>query len=166
MFKFPAYHHPVVNGAAEEECILDDGSQIVSMSQAVAERLGVSWDPDTCIFMQSANGQSEKSVGLVRNVPFSFGEWTVFLQVHVIKAPAYKVLLGRPFSILTAANVINSPDGRQRLTLTDPATHRRVTVPTFDRGTIKMLRKLRDTSTDIPEAAPAPAGQNFQNSRI
>lgn len=156
--------HPLINGTGEEESILDDGSQIVSMSQAVAEGLGVSWDPDTCIYMQSANGQSEKSVGLARNVPFSFGDWSVYLQVHIIRAPAYKILLGRPFSILTASSVENSTDGGQRLTLTDPATRKRVTVPTFDRGAVRQLRKIRDTSTDIPEGRPTTE-QKFQNSR-
>ena len=47
--------HAVVNGSSEEECILDGGSQIVSMSKAVAVRLGLPWDPEICIHMQSAN---------------------------------------------------------------------------------------------------------------
>jgi hypothetical protein len=48
--------YPVIQRAGEEECIPDGGSQIVSMAQAVAVDLGISWPPDTCIFLQSANG--------------------------------------------------------------------------------------------------------------
>jgi predicted aspartyl protease len=40
----------------EVEYVLDTGSQIVSMAQALAERMGVAWDPDVRIYIQSANG--------------------------------------------------------------------------------------------------------------
>ncbi|KAF7364551.1 Integrase catalytic domain-containing protein [Mycena venus] len=142
----------MADGTGEQEAILDGGSQIVSMAQAVAVELGIGWDPDTCIFMQSANGQMEKSAGLARNVPFCFGDITVFLQVHIIKTPAYKVLLGRPFDVLTASNIANSTDGGQILTLTDPSTHKRVVVPTFPRGQKRQLRRLAPAEENTPAA--------------
>jgi len=37
--------------------------------------------------MQSVNRTVERTLGLARNVPFSFGEITIYLQVHVIKDP-------------------------------------------------------------------------------
>ncbi|KAJ7137135.1 hypothetical protein C8R44DRAFT_557073, partial [Mycena epipterygia] len=126
--------YPLIQGHGQAEAILDGGSQIVSTSLATASELGLTWDPDINIFMQSANGQVEKTVGLARNVAFRFGEITVYLQVHVIRDPAYKVLLGRPFDILTASNVQNQQDGGQILTLTDPVTKKRCTLPTFERG--------------------------------
>src|SRR5262249_12586507 len=36
---------PIINQKHQEECILDGGSQIVSMSQETAERLDLHWDP-------------------------------------------------------------------------------------------------------------------------
>jgi len=68
--------------------------------------------------MQSANRTVERTLGLARNVPFSFGAITIYLQVHVIKDPAYKVLLGRPFDVLTGSIVVNSTDGGQTVTIT------------------------------------------------
>ena len=35
----------VINRIAQEECLLDGGSQIVSMSKEVAVGLGLTWDP-------------------------------------------------------------------------------------------------------------------------
>lgn len=52
---------PVINNVTNEECLLDGGSQIVSMARDAAERLGLHWDPDICIHMQSANKQIEKT---------------------------------------------------------------------------------------------------------
>jgi hypothetical protein len=126
--------HAVVNGSSEEECILDGGSQIVSMSKAVAVRLGLPWDPEICIHMQSANNQIEKSLGLVRNVPFRFDHVTVYLQVHVINEPAYKVLLGRPFDAVTCSIYENDRDGGQIVTIQCPNTKKKITIPTRERG--------------------------------
>jgi len=126
--------HSVVNGSSEEECILDGGSQIVSMSKAVAVRLGLPWDPEICIHMQSANNQIEKSLGLVRNVPFRLDHITVYLQVHVIHEPAYKVLLGRPFDVVTCSIYENDHDGGQIMTIQCPNTKKKITIPTRKRG--------------------------------
>jgi hypothetical protein len=158
--------HPQIHNQSQEEAILDGGSQIVSMALATARSLGITWDPDINIFMQSANGQVEKTVGLARNVAFRFGELTIYLQVHIINEPAYKVLLGRPFEILTACQIQNSTDGGQMITLTDPLTKKRCTLPTFPRGAPVNILKKRSTSTEIPEDAVKPDEALFQrNSR-
>ncbi|KAJ7660608.1 hypothetical protein B0H17DRAFT_910287, partial [Mycena rosella] len=83
---------PYINSQGPVECVLDSGSQIVSISLAQAQVCGLVWDPNINIFMQSANGQFEKSMGLARNIPFRWGELKVYLQVHVIRGPVYKVL--------------------------------------------------------------------------
>ncbi len=67
--------------------------------------LRVSWDPGYTINLQSTNKGIERTLGLARNVPFLFGEATVYLQVHIVRDPAYKVLLGRPFDALTESQV-------------------------------------------------------------
>jgi hypothetical protein len=123
---------PYINSQGPVESVLDTGSQIVSMSLAQAQTCGLIWDPTINIFMQSANGQLEKSMGLARNVPFRWGELKIYLQVHVIRNPAYKVLLGRPFDVLTKSRT-DHEDGNQLLTLTDPNTGKAWTVPTYDR---------------------------------
>ena len=126
--------YPLINGVGEVESLLDPGSQIVSMSKAVATMLQITWDPDITVHMESANKSLEKTLGLAKNVPFMFGPITVYLQVHVIEKVAYKVLLGRPFDTITESEVKNSKDGSQLLTLTDLNTGERCVMHTHERG--------------------------------
>jgi hypothetical protein len=126
--------YPLINGVGEVESLLDPGSQIVSMSGAVARTLQITWDPDIVVHMESANKSLEKTLGLAKNVPFVFGPITVYLQIHVIENVAYKVLLGRPFDTITESVVKNSKDGSQSLTLTDLNTGERCEMSTYERG--------------------------------
>ena len=126
--------YPLINGVGQVESLLDPGSQIVSMSKEVATMLQVPWDPDIVVHMESANKSLEKTLGLAKNVPFVFGAITVYLQVHVIKNAAYRVLLGRPFDTITESIVKNSNDGSQSLTLTDLNTGERCEMSTYERG--------------------------------
>ncbi|KAG6870351.1 hypothetical protein C0995_013603 [Termitomyces sp. Mi166 len=51
----------VINGKEEVECIVDSGSQIVSMSEEIAHHLGLVYDPMVMLNMQSANGAIDQS---------------------------------------------------------------------------------------------------------
>jgi hypothetical protein len=84
--------------------------------------------------MQSANGSISPSLGLARNVPFLIGDITLYLQVHVVRNPAYDILLGRPFGVLTQSVIHNFSDENQTITICDPNTGKVVTVPTLPRG--------------------------------
>lgn len=132
----------LVNDVREEEALLDSGSQIVSMSRAAAIGCKITWDPDVTINMQSANGQISRTCGLAKNVPFSFGEVTVYLQVHVVDNPPYNVLLGRPFDVLTESRVVNSTEGNQMIVITDPNTKHRATLPTYAKGQLPRAKEL------------------------
>jgi hypothetical protein len=127
--------YPSINNSEQlVECIMDNGSQIVSMDTRVAAGLHLSWDPDVVIHMQSANGSLSPTQGLARNVPFKFGEIVVFLQVHIIDKCPYDLLVGRPFDVLCETNVKNTKTGEQFITLHDPNSDRRCTIPTYPRG--------------------------------
>jgi hypothetical protein len=126
--------YPIINGVGEVESLLDSGSQIISMSQKVARELGIKWDPNVTIEMESANRSIEKTIGLASNVPFLCGYITIYLQVHIMSNPAYKVLLGRPFDIITESLVKNDRDGNQTLILTDPDTGEKCMMSTHERG--------------------------------
>jgi hypothetical protein len=145
---------PFVAGSEKVECVLDTGSQIVSMAKTLAERLGVAWDPDVRIYMQSANGQLKESEGLARNVRFTFGDMTIYLQVHVIDQPAYQVLLGRPFDILTESIVQNKRDGSQSITIRDPNQQRRITLPTYTRGAGTYHGNKNPVEEDLKDRGP------------
>src|SRR5271163_3900593 len=132
--------YPLINNVGEVESLLDPGSQIVSIAKSVAKELEIPWDPDITIEMESANRSVERTLGLARNVPFLFGCITVYVQVHVMANPAYKVL-GRPFDVITESLVKNDKDGSQSLTLTDPNTGIRCVMHTHERGKIPTVMK-------------------------
>jgi hypothetical protein len=126
--------YSVINKTGQEECVLDDGSQIVSMGKSVAVGLGLTWNPNICITMESASGHYDKTLGLARNVLFRLGHLNIFLQVHILENPPYRVLLGRPFHTFTSSIVEHSIDGDAIITITDPNTKEKCTLPTYERG--------------------------------
>ena len=123
-----------INQIGQEECLFDSGSMIVSMSKETAVQLGLTWDPTICINMESASNHLEKTLGLARNVRFTIGGLDIFLQVHILESPPYRVLLGRPFDSFTSSVVQTKSDGSSELILTDPNNKRVATVPTYERG--------------------------------
>ena len=112
------------------------------MSRETAIECKVTWNPDITINMQSANGQISRTCGLAKNVPFSFGEVTVYLQVHIVDNSPYKILLGRPFDVLTESRVVNSAEGTQMIVITDPNTKHRVTLPTYPKGHLPKTKEV------------------------
>ncbi|KZT20185.1 hypothetical protein NEOLEDRAFT_1182711 [Neolentinus lepideus HHB14362 ss-1] len=91
----------LVDNKEKVEAILNPGSQIIAMSEGVCLSLGVAFDPTVRVQMQSANKTVDLTLGLACNVPFQAGSITLYLQMHVVCDPAYDILLGRPFDVLT-----------------------------------------------------------------
>ncbi|KNZ82328.1 hypothetical protein J132_00143, partial [Termitomyces sp. J132] len=88
-----------------------------------------------CLRMESANSQVDTSVGLAKNVPFTFAEgFTIYLQVHIFVKPAYTVLLCCPFDTLTESNIQNLQDGSAIITIRDPNTGCQTALPLFKEG--------------------------------
>ena len=85
---------PLVDNHLKVEVILDPSCQIVAMSEDVCHELALPYNPTIVLHMQSANGAINPSLGLARNVPFLIGELTFYMQVHIIRNPAYDILLG------------------------------------------------------------------------
>ena len=114
------------------------------MAKESAIRYGLNWDPAICINMESTSNHVEKTLGLAQNIRFSIGEINVFLQVHILENPPYKVLLGRPFDTFTGSTNQTKMDGSSELTLTNPNTKVVVTVPTYRRecGPGEMQKQL------------------------
>ena len=146
--------YPQVNNARREECIFDEGSQVCSASEAAAQALGISWDPDLTIGLQSSNRTTARTLGLARNVPINCGNDVIaYVQLHIVRDAAYKLLLGRPFLSVMSAQSHNSPDGRHTMTLTDPNSSNRIVIPSFPRG-------------EIPEQYKEELKSSFRTSRI
>jgi hypothetical protein len=146
---------PVVDGSEKVEAILDPGCQIVAMSEEVCNALAIPYDPSIRLNMISANGGVDQSLGLARNVPFHVGEITLYLQVHILRSPAYDILLGRPFDILTQSVVRNYRNEDQTITILDPNTGKTATVPTVPRGSNRFAerRKAQANGQGQPQVA-------------
>lgn len=126
--------YTTINRVGQEECLLDDGSMIVSMAKVAAVQLGLTWDPGLRMNMESASKHVEETLGLAKNVCFAVGGLNFNLQVHILEDPPYRVLLGRPFSTLASSSIHTKPDGSSDITLTDPNTKQVATIPTYARG--------------------------------
>jgi hypothetical protein len=123
----------VIDNREEVEGIIDLGSQIIAMLEAVCHDIGLVYDPSIKLNMQSANGEVDQSLGLARNVPCKINSITLYLQIHIIRSPAYDVLLGQPFDVLTESTVKNVPNEDQTITIVNPNTKCSVTIPTLPR---------------------------------
>ena len=86
--------YPLIDNSQKVESVLDPGCQIVTMSETVCHRLSISYDPEVILHMLSTNGSVDNSLGLACNIPFSISGLTFYMQVHIIRSPAYEILLG------------------------------------------------------------------------
>ena len=132
--------YALVDNSQKVECTVDPGCQIVAMAESVCHSLGLSYDPQICLNMESANGTFDWSLGLARNVSFVIGDITLYFQVHIISSPSYAILLGRPFDVLTESVIRNFANEDQTITITDPNSGKQCTIPTFPRG-VHMCRR-------------------------
>jgi hypothetical protein len=123
----------VIDNREEVEGIIDPGSQIIAMLEAVCHDIGLAYDLSIKLNMQSANGKIDQSLGLSRNVPCKINTITLYLQIHIIRSPAYDILLGQPFDILTKSTIKNFPNEDQTITIVNPNTKCSVTIPTLPR---------------------------------
>src|SRR6201996_8464500 len=130
-----------VDGQDKIEAILDPGCQVVAMSEEVCNTLAIAYDLSVRLSMVSANRGVDQTLGLMRNVVFIVGEITLYLQVHILRLPAYDILLGRPFDILTQSVVCNYRDENQTITIRDPNTGKTATVLTVTRGSHRFAER-------------------------
>jgi predicted aspartyl protease len=74
----------VVDNREEVEGIIDPGSQIIAMSEAVCHDIGLAYNLSIKLNMQSANGEVDQSLGLAHNIPCKINTITLYLQIHII----------------------------------------------------------------------------------
>jgi hypothetical protein len=125
---------PTIEGKLSCECILDNGSQIVTMKDTIWEKLGNNLRIQECMEMESANSSRTVTNGRLRNVRFTFDDMDVYLQVQVMPNAPFDVLLGRPFHMLLACITRDFPNGDQQITIKDPNSDMIVTIPTVERN--------------------------------
>ncbi|KAF8225525.1 hypothetical protein L208DRAFT_1305936, partial [Tricholoma matsutake] len=96
-----------VNSRNSVESVVDLGSSIIAMSEEVCHELSLAYDPLIHIPLQLANGGIDQSLGLAWNIPCKVSSITLYMQIHIICDPAYNILLGQPFDVLTESMVKN-----------------------------------------------------------
>ncbi|KAI0360101.1 hypothetical protein OH77DRAFT_1394496 [Trametes cingulata] len=129
-----------IDNKVDVECVVDPGSQIVAMSEEVCHTLHIAYDPTVRLNMVSANGTQDLTLGLARNVPFSIGNITLYMQAHVVRNASYDVLLGRPFDVLTQSTVKNYSNEDQTITIRCPNSEMVATIPTIRRSGVPKFR--------------------------
>jgi hypothetical protein len=81
----------LIDNSQKRECILNSGCQIIAMSKTSCHDLGLMYNPAIILHMQTANKDIDQLLGLFCNVLFQIGPITFYLQVHIIRSPAYDV---------------------------------------------------------------------------
>ena len=67
------------------------------------------------------------------------------LQIHVLPSPAYDILLGRPFDVLTESVIRNYRDMSQTITIHDPNTGNICVIPTHERRRPQFISGARSS---------------------
>ena len=154
---------PIIDGHLVVECILDSSCQIVGMSKAVWITLSKQLNPKHTVFMQSANGTIDCSLGIVENLSFHFGTIELQLQVYVIEDSTYDILLSHFFNVINELAVKNSRNEDQTVTITDPNNpHRIATMQTHTHGLLNVTTFL---IPNYPELLPSHIYSSSRSSR-
>ena len=101
------------------------------MAGEACHSLGLIYDLEVKLSMQSANSEIDETLGLLRNVPIQIGEITLYFQFHIVQNPTYNILLGRPFDVLVESIIRNFENESQMVTIHNLNTGKTATVPTF-----------------------------------
>ena len=68
-----------INGSNPIESVVNPGSLIIAMSEEVCLKLALTYDPSIHIPLESANGGTDKSLGLACNVPCGVGSIILYI---------------------------------------------------------------------------------------
>lgn len=122
-----------IPGVEEVEAVLDEGCQIIAVSKKVWEKSGLPLRSDHVMSMESANAQTNDTLGLLPDLPVTIGGHTFYVQCQVIDNAPYQMLMGRPFMTFTQASTRHFLNGDSHITLVDPNTQAVLTIPTHTR---------------------------------
>jgi len=110
--------------------IIDSGCQVVIIRRDIWEKLSTPMKHEQVMFMESANGQANMTMGMIPSICFSVGEVSLYCSVQVVRNAPFKCLLGLPFTSLASTKCQEFLDGSTHLLFTDPNKGASLTVPT------------------------------------
>ncbi|KAI6140460.1 hypothetical protein BKA82DRAFT_132919 [Pisolithus tinctorius] len=112
-------------------CVLNSGSEIITMPRHIWEKIGLPLCCDHLMTMTSANMSKDTTVGILENLKLNFRARPVMHQVQVIEHANFDILLGCPFICLMSAVTNNYPDCHNHwITLCDLNDGHKYTLPT------------------------------------
>src|SRR5882724_6851450 len=82
--------------------IIDSGCQVVIIHSDVWEILGTPMKHKQVMFMESANGQANVTMGTIPSICFSVGEVSLYCLVQVVRNAPFECLLSLPFTSLVS----------------------------------------------------------------
>ncbi|KAF8226865.1 hypothetical protein L208DRAFT_1157732, partial [Tricholoma matsutake] len=109
------------------ECILNSRCQIIVIQKDVWECTKLLLLGKESMTMDAANAMTSNTLGLVRNLKVSVGNFLYFLLCQFVEKAGFKVLLGCPFTIITQ---VLTKNGDQHITIFEPVTRAEHTLPT------------------------------------
>jgi hypothetical protein len=80
--------------------------------------------------MESINTLTDRTLGVIENLPFDFGAGEMLFQVQVVPTTNFNILLGQPFFTLTSCHTEDLPNSEQDVMLTDLNTGKVICIPT------------------------------------
>ena len=81
--------------------------------------------------MESANSTTSNTLGMMKNLKVTIGEFLYFLPCQVVKQARFEVLLGHPFTVIAEAVTKDFQNGDQHITVYEPVTGAEQTIPTY-----------------------------------
>jgi hypothetical protein len=111
LFKYTVASAPVEILDTPFEGLIDTGCSHTLASQLMVRRLSLmdKMLPPRCKFRTSA-GTKETPLGLLPQVPIRIGELEVVLDIHIVKATNYDILLGNTFCTLSMPRSITTKE--------------------------------------------------------
>ena len=85
---------------------------------------------DQVMFMESANGQLNATMGTLPQIQFTVREINLYCTVQVVQEAPFECLISQPFTALAQTVSREFQDMMAHLTLTNPNTGASITVPT------------------------------------
>src|SRR5882724_2901049 len=82
------------------------------------------------MFMESANGQANVTMGMIPSICLSVGEVSLYCLVQVVRNATFECLISLPFMSLASTKCQEILDGSAHLLFTNPNMGASITVPT------------------------------------
>ncbi|KAG1849034.1 hypothetical protein F4604DRAFT_1935122 [Suillus subluteus] len=111
--------------------VLDQGAKCIIMPRSVWQSLGgIPLRSDHKLVMELVNTSTDKMLGVIDNLLLDFGMGEMLFQVQVVLTANFKILLGRPFFMLTSCHTEDLSNREQDITLTNPNSGKVIRIPT------------------------------------